>query len=232
MEIRANGNIVLGARIPGTDGSAALIGPNGVAYGSSIVEAERTGASNASSSRSTPTACGRAGRSSSMEVPSRTRRSVRTASSSSRPGFDEGSRIARLNPDGSEAAPRTTSRSQPNGRPTATGHWRHWPTIAGDVWVVADGAILGFDRCQRGATGLPVRPRDGPACCRTRTADLGIRAASRGSKPPRLAPQEPHLHAGNRPGRGAGASPLSIATAASAPAGRRPFRGRARPGRA
>ena len=45
-------------------------------------------------------------------------------------------------------------------------------------------------------------------------------------EPPRLAPRKPDLHAGNRLRRErAGASPSSIATAASAPAGRRPCNG-------
>ena len=157
VEIRANGNIVLGVRIPAPI-DCCFIGANGVAYGSSIVEEEGLWIYNLARRVRRPRyAAGLADRGRwklrlapvvRSERPARLRVLARRGFTDRKaePGRVSGGSLAQ------------TSRCTPNGRPTATGCRRPWPTIADVSGWSPSGGILGFDGANAELPGFPYEP--------------------------------------------------------------------------
>lgn len=186
VEIRPNGNIVLGARIPAPL-TCCFIGPNGVAYGSSIVEEEGL------ELRTQVVAFDAHGLRPGWPI-------VVDGNAVSHPSFgpsdqlvfsswiDEGSRIARLNPDGSEAAPSIDLAFPIEWSPDGDSAMTPLADDRGNVWVVADGSILGFDAGNAELPGFPYEPETGLLVQGNECGpqDTGCQSWI---EPPRLAPQ-------------------------------------------
>ena len=142
-EIRSNGNVVLGVRVPAPE-TCCVIGPNGIAYGSSVVEEEGL------ELRTELVAFDAHGMRPGWPI-------TVDGSSASYPSFpsngqavysswiDTGSRIASFNPDGSQAGSALDLPVSLEWDPRADGPLAPLADDAGRVWVVAGGAILGFD---------------------------------------------------------------------------------------
>jgi len=153
VEVRPNGNVVLGARVPASM-TCCEIGPNAVAYGATILEEE------GQELRAQLVAFDAHGMRPGWPI-------VVDGSAVSYPAFgqngqlvysswiNESSRIARLNPDGSEAtAPIDLSFSTEWG-PDADGPMTPLADDQGRVWVVVDGGFLGFDAANAELAGFP-----------------------------------------------------------------------------
>jgi hypothetical protein len=168
-QVRPNGNVVLGARVSGLEKCCA-ISPNGVAYGSSIVDEEGL------ELRTQLLAFDAHGMRAGWPI-------VVDGNATSFPSFgpnaqvvyaswiDESSRLGRYNPDGSEATASIDLPITLDWSPDGDGPIPPLVDDRGSVWVVADGTILGFDANNgelpgfpyEGETGLLVQGGDCPA---------------------------------------------------------------------
>jgi hypothetical protein len=160
-EIRSNGNVVLGVRVPSPE-RCCVVGPDGVAYGSSVVDED-----------------GLALRTELVAFDGHGMRPgwplIVDGSSVSHPSFGpngqvvysfwigEGSRIARFSPDGSEAASSIDLPVALAWDPEADGPLAPLADEAGRLWVIADGEIVGFDGSNVALPGFPYEAETGLA---------------------------------------------------------------------
>jgi hypothetical protein len=159
-EIRSNGNMVLGVRVPAPQ-KCCVIGPNGVAYGSSAVDED-------AAPRTELVAFDAHGMRPGWPI-------IVDGSAVSQPSFgpngqvvysswiDDGSRIARFNPDGSEAASSLDLPFSLEWAPEADGPLAPLADEGGRLWVVAEGEILGFDEENLALPGFPYEAETGLA---------------------------------------------------------------------
>ena len=158
-EIRSNGNVVLGVRVPSPE-KCCVLGPDGAAYGSSVVDEDGLAL------RTELVAFDAHGMRPGWPI-------IVEGTSASHPSFgpngqlvysswiDAGSRIARFNPDGSIAAPSFDLPFSLEWAPDADGPLAPLADEGGRFWVVADGAILGFDGENVALPGFPYQAETG-----------------------------------------------------------------------
>jgi len=186
VEVRPNGNVVLGARVPATQ-QCCVIGPDGTAYGTSVVYPD-----DADLQQTQVTAFDAHGMRSGWPID--------LDGTASPPSFgpngqlvlsswaDTESLIVRRNPDGSEAAPPIHVPQSITWSPDADGPLPPLVDEHGRLWATTGEEILGFDQNGASLDGFPYDPETGLV---TRGGDCGEQDTGCQSSvaPPQLAPQ-------------------------------------------